>query len=697
MQNSARIGVDIGGTFTDFILEYAGRQTCLKLLTTPDAPEVAVMSGIWQLLQQAGLSPSSVTMVVHGTTLATNAIIERRGARVAFLTTEGFRDTLEMAYEHRYDQYDMLVGKPAPLVARDLRFPVFERIAADGRVLRPLDRNNVADIADRLASADIDAIAIGFLHSYVNPEHERMAADIIRNSLPRALISLSCDVSPEIREYERFCTVTANAYVQPLMAGYIGRLEGSLREIGIGGPLMLMQSNGGLCDVATAMRYPVRLLESGPAGGAVFAASLARELGIAEALLLDIGGTTAKLCFVDDGQPQTARGIEVARIDRFKPGSGLPLRFPVVELCEIGAGGGSIATVDRLGRLAVGPQSAGSVPGPACYGRGGEKPTVTDAHLVLGRLDPDGFAAGTILLDERAARVAIETHIGSVLSVGSEQGAIGIIEIINENMASAAREHAIEVGRGIAGRTLIAIGGAASLHAADLAVKLQIDKILVPVAAGVGSAAGFLRAPVAFEKSRSQHQVLSRFAPDSAAKVIDALLEETADILGPVVGSQDIVTTLSAQMRYRGQGYEITVPLNRSSLQREGDGHLRTAFERGYRRLYGRVLAAKDIEILGWTARAEVPPADGGSTSHQVSQSARDQSRWALVEQTGRKVSALAFDRDSLGADQMIAGPALVVDTGTTVMIPTGFFARVLPGGHLLLTRMSVEAVETAA
>lgn len=697
MQNAARIGVDIGGTFTDFILEFAGRQTFLKLLTTPEAPEAAVLLGIQQLLQQVGLNPSSVTMVVHGTTLATNAVIERHGARVAFLTTEGFRDTLEMAYEHRYDQYDMLVGKPLPLVERDLRFPVPERVAADGRVLRPLDRANVAAIADRLASANIDAIAIGFLHSYVNPEHERAAAEIVRDRLPRALISLSCDVSPEIREYERFCTVTANAYVQPLMAEYIGRLEASLREIGIGGPLMLIQSNGGLCDVTTAMRYPVRLLESGPAGGALFAASLTQELDIAEALLIDIGGTTAKLCFVDGGQPQTARGLEVARIDRFKPGSGLPLRFPVVELCEIGAGGGSIAAFDRLGRLTVGPHSAGSVPGPACYGRGGDKPTVTDSHLVLGRLDPGGFAAGTITLDEPAARRAIDVHVGSALSVNAEQGAISVIEIINENMASAAREHAIEVGRGIAGRTLIAIGGAASLHAADLATKLQIDNVLVPVAAGVGSAVGFLRAPLAFEKSQSQHQLVSRFDPNAAVAVVDTLMVETTDILRPVSGSREIATTLSAQMRYRGQGYEITVPIDRPTVQREGARYLRATFERSYRHLYGRVIPNKDIEILGWTARAEVPLQEGVAANAQTAPEGVNLRKWSMVEQDGGKVSALAFDRDALSADQRIAGPALVVDTGTTVMIPSGFSARVLAGGHLLLTRLSVEAVETAA
>lgn len=689
--------MDIGGTFTDFILEHGGHQAYLKLLTTPGAPEVAVLSGIRQLLSEAGLPASEVAMVVHGTTLATNAVIERRGAKVAFLTTEGFRDTLEMAYEHRYDQYDLLVTKPLPLVPRDLRFPVPERVAADGRVLRPLDRDAIAQIADRLAQHKIEAVAIGFLHAYANPDHECAAAEILNAKLPGAQISLSSDVSPEIREYERFCTVTANAYVQPLMAGYLGRMEAELRALGIGGPLMLMQSNGGLCDVATAMRYPVRLLESGPAGGAVFAASLARELDIAEALLLDIGGTTAKLCFVDDGQPQTARGLEVARIDRFKPGSGLPLRFPVVELCEIGAGGGSIASVDRLGRLTVGPQSAGSVPGPACYGRGGDKPTVTDAHLALGRLDPERFAAGTVALDTDAARDAVQTHAAAPLSLSAEQGSVGIIEIINENMASAAREHAIEVGRGLAGRTLIAIGGAASLHAADLAAKLQIGRVLVPVAAGVGSAAGFLRAPLAFEKSRSQHQLVSRYSRENALTVIDGLLDEAGEILRPVAQSMPIVSSLTSQMRYRGQGYEITVPLDLAILRYEGEVHLRTAFESHYRHLYGRVLPGKDIEILGWTARAEVTMQQAAPAIARQSGEARGQRSWSMTEQAGGRVIGHAFDRGALEVDQKVAGPALIIDAGATLMVPTGFTARVLSAGHLLIERDAVQAVESAA
>jgi N-methylhydantoinase A/oxoprolinase/acetone carboxylase beta subunit len=697
MQNLARVGVDIGGTFTDFVVEHRGRQTCLKLLTTPDAPERAVLEGLRQILGNSGVAPPDVGMVVHGTTLATNAVIERRGARVAFLTTEGFRDTLEMAYEHRHDQYDLLVGKPVPLVPRSLRLPITERIAADGTELRPLDVAAVRTAATRLAAEHIEAVAIGFLHAYANPDHEHEAAAILRESLPAIPVSLSSDVSPEIREYERFTTVTANAYVQPLMSGYLGRLEAGLRKIGIGGPLMLMQSNGGLCDVPTAMQYPVRLLESGPAGGAVFAASLARALGIARVLLLDIGGTTAKLCFIEDSKPQTTHGLEVARIDRFKPGSGLPLRLPVVQLCEIGAGGGSIAAVDRIGRLKVGPRSAGSVPGPACYRRGGIDATVTDAHLLLGRLDPDRFADGEIPLDIGAARASVAQALAGPLALEVEDTAVGVVEVVNENMASAAREHAIEAGHGFAGRTLIAIGGAAPLHAGDLAAKLGMSRILVPVAAGVGSAVGFLRAPLSFEKSRSQHQLLSRFSVSGALALVDTLADETAAVLRPSAGDAALTARISAQMRYRGQGHEITVPLDRMAIAGENGTELRRAFEAVYRGLYGRALDGKDVEVLGWSVRTEasMPEACAEVISAQVPRSGGERA-WRFIEQHGGAVAARAIDRTALAVGTEVPGPALVVDAGTTIMIPAGFTATVLRDGHLLLEAVADGRAEAA-
>ena len=681
----ARLGIDIGGTFTDFVLEHGPRQVCLKLLTTPQAPERAVLDGVAQLLRAAELMADAIGMVVHGTTLATNAMIERRGAKVAFLTTEGFRDTLEMAYEHRYDQYDLLVDKPKPLVPRTLRLPVPERIGADGRVRTPLDEAAVRRLATTIATSGAEAIAVGFLHSYANNAHEVQTARILREALPTLPISISSDVSPEMREYERFSTVVANAYVQPLMARYLSGLRDGLARLGVTAPLLLMQSNGGLCDIDTAVRYPVRLMESGPAGGAIFAAALARELGIPKALLLDIGGTTAKLCFIDEGRPQTARNLEVARIDRFKAGSGLPLRFPVVELCEIGAGGGSIATIDRLGRLKVGPQSAGSEPGPACYGRGGHAATLTDAQLVLNRLDPTHFAAGSIALDAAAADTAITTDVAQPLGGTSREAAIGVVEVVNENMANAAREHAIDVAKGTAQRTLIAIGGAAALHAADLAAKLDIDEVVVPNAAGVGSAVGFLRAPLAFEKSRSQHQLLSRFVPETALGVIARLIQETCAALAHAGETKTPHVSIWAQMRYRGQGSELSVAVDRETLASEGARHLRTAFERAYQHQYGRTIG-NDVELLGWTVRAELPITWSLPTTNPSPCTALPDAEHMLIEQSSAvSVSARRLARPALREQQIVLGPALIVDEGTTIVVPSNFVAEVLTGGHLRL------------
>jgi N-methylhydantoinase A/oxoprolinase/acetone carboxylase beta subunit len=578
-----------------------------------------------------------------------------------------------------------LVDKPKPLVPRTLRLPVPERIGADGRVRTPLDEAAVRRLATTIAASGAEAVAVGLLHSYANDAHEVQTARILRESLPTLPISLSSDVSPEMREYERFSTVVANAYVQPLMARYLSELRDGLAQLGVTAPLLLMQSNGGLCDIETAVRYPVRLMESGPAGGAIFAAALARELGIAKALLLDIGGTTAKLCFIDDGRPQTARSLEVARIDRFKAGSGLPLRFPVVELCEIGAGGGSIASIDRLGRLKLGPQSAGSEPGPACYGRGGRAATLTDAQLVLHRLDPKHFAAGSIVLNAADAETAIAIDVAQPLGRTSREAAIGIVEVVNENMANAAREHAIDVAKGTAQRTLIAIGGAAALHAADLVAKLDIDEVVVPNAAGVGSAVGFLRAPLAFEKSRSQHQLLSRFASEAALGVIARLIQETSAALAHAGETETPHVSIRAQLRYRGQGSELSVAIDREVLAREGARHLRSAFERAYQHQYGRTIG-NDVELLGWTVCAELPMTWSLPTTNSSPSAASPATEHMLIEQSSAvPVSARRLARPALREQQIVLGPALVVDEGTTIVVPSNFVAEVLAGGHLRL------------
>jgi N-methylhydantoinase A len=461
-----RLGVDIGGTFTDVALEIGERRFTGKILTTLHAPEDGVLAALRSVTAEAGVEPGEIGVIIHGTTLATNALIERKGARTALLTTEGFRDVVEIRHENRFEQYDVNIDLPPPLVPRRLRLPVRERIDAQGEVLVPLDESSVARAIETLAARQVEAVAVGLLHSFTNPDHERRVGDAIARRLPQVAVTLSCDVSPEMREYERFSTACANAYLQPLIGRYLVKLARELLRAGFHCPLLLMTSGGGITTTETAIRFPVRLVESGPAGGAIFAACIAREHGLDQVVSFDMGGTTAKICLIDKAQPQTARAFEVARIYRFLKGSGLPLRIPVIEMVEIGAGGGSIARVDTLGRIVVGPDSAGSEPGPVCYGRGGEEPTVTDADVVLGRIDPTTFSGGKITLDVAAAKRATAERIAAALNLATEHAALGISEMVDENMANAARVHAIESGKDLRSRTLIAFGGAAPLHAA---------------------------------------------------------------------------------------------------------------------------------------------------------------------------------------------------------------------------------------
>ena len=683
----ARLAVDIGGTFTDLAIEHGPARTTMKVLTTPSEPERGVLEGIAALLRQAGLAAGDIGIFVHGTTLATNAIIERKGARTALVTTQGFRDVLALGNESRYDQYDLNIVLPQPLVPRHLRLPVPERLDNGGEVLMPLDEEAVAALVPILRQEAVESVAVGYLHSFANPAHERRTRDLLRAALPDLAVSLSSDVSPEMREWERFSTTAANAYVQPLISGYLGRLEHGLREIGVEAPVFLMLSGGGLTTIETARRFPIRLVESGPAGGAIFAADIARTCGLERVLSFDMGGTTAKICLIDAFQPQTSRAFEVARVGRFKKGSGLPLRIPVIEMVEIGAGGGSLARLDALGRIAVGPESAGADPGPACYGRGGERPAVTDANLALGRYEPARFAGGSMALDVAAAERALEAAVGGPLGLAPGIAALGVIEMVDENMANAARVHAIESGKSYAGRTLIAFGGGGPVHAYRVAEKVGIDRVLVPIGAGVGSAIGFLRAPVGYEVVRSLYQRLGTFEADAVNELLVDMTAEAAAAVALGSFGADTVETRTLYMRYVGQGHEIPVSLPVETLTEAGVDRLRAAFDAAYARFYDRPVPGSDVEVMSYAvtvstvADAVTPPALPQPTpAAPWRQAVRDTA-------SGEVADWAAHDRSSLGAGASVAGPAIIAEDETSTLVGPGWVAAIDARGFLDMRR----------
>jgi N-methylhydantoinase A len=685
----ARLAVDIGGTFTDVALEQGDRRTTSKVLTTPEAPEQGVMTALDLALERAGLAPSAVGVIIHGTTLATNAIIERKGARTALLATAGFHDAVEMAYEHRFEQYDIFIERPPPLVPRYLRLEVPERIDVEGRVLRPLDERAVARLAAELTAAKIESVAIGLLHSYVDPTHEQRVRDILRDLAPDLWITLSSDVCPELREYERFSTACANAYIQPRMATYLRDLDTRLKQAGFACPLLLMTSGGGLTTLETAARFPIRLVESGPAGGAILASHVAAECGFDRLVSFDMGGTTAKLCLIDDGRPQTSRVFEVARQYRFLKGSGLPLRIPVIEMVEIGAGGGSIATVDELGRIAVGPQSAGAEPGPACYGRGGTKPTVTDADLALGRIDPERFAGGDIRLHPDRSRDALAETVGRPLGLDDAMAAFGVSEVVEENMANAARVHAVERGKDLAERTMIAFGGAAPLHAGRLAEKLGISRIVVPAGAGVGSAIGFLRAPVAYEVVRSRYMALSRFDAAPLNRLYEEMAREATAVVRQGAPEGRFVETRTADMRYRGQGHEISVPLQAGTFTEADAGELRAAFDRRYAALFGRTIPGLDVEVLSWTlAVAEDRGAPARCPADASVAAASPIGTRRVFDAASAAWSDIpVYWRPDLAAGARIDGPAVIAEAETSTLVTAGFTARINALGYIVMER----------
>jgi N-methylhydantoinase A len=690
--NSARLAVDIGGTFTDIALEQGGKRTTAKVLTTQAAPEQGVMEGFRTIIQATGVAPGEIELIIHGTTLATNSIIERKGARTALITTEGFRDVIAMGNESRYDQYDLNIVLPEPLVPRYLRLPVPERLDNTGKILRPLDEAAVHALIPVLQQEKVESIAVGLLHAFVNPVHERRIQAILRDALPDIPVSLSSEVSPEMREWERFSTTVANAYVQPMMARYLRRLEAALHAAGAGAPLFLMMSGGGLTTIETACRFPIRLVESGPAGGAIFSAFIARECGLNSVLSFDMGGTTAKICLIDGFKPQTARTFEVARVGRFRKGSGLPLRIPVIEMVEIGAGGGSIAHVDSMGRIGVGPESAGADPGPACYGRGGSHPAVTDANLSLGRYDPGRFAGGSMALDVGAAHDALLADVGAKLGLTAELAALGVVEMVDENMANAARVHAIESGKTYEGRTLIAFGGGGPVHACRVAEKVGITRVLVPSGAGVGSAIGFLRAPVGYEVVRSLYQRFSTFDVAAVNDLLDDMRVEAEAAVAKGSFGAPVVETRTAYMRYVGQGHEIPVPLPNAVLGVEDITLIRDRYDTEYARFFDRPVPGSDVEIMSYAVVvttvtedvADPPQPDALLTTEAVAV------RTQLVrDTTSGAVSPWAvYDRTALAPWASIEGPAIVTEDETSTLIGPGWTAVINGLGYIEMTRI---------
>ena len=689
-ETALRVAVDIGGTFTDVVLEWDAARLTRKVLTTPQRPEEGLLAGMRAGLADAGFGFADIGVFIHGTTLATNALIQRRGARTALIATDGFRDVIEIANEGRYDQYDLQIERPPPLVPRSLRFVVPERVDVGGGVRLALDEAAVEALVPVLREAAVESVAIAYIHGYANPGHERRTAAILRAALPDLRITLASEACPEIREYERTSTAVTNAYVQPLMASYLTRMEAALGLEGFSGLAYLVTSGGGLTSVETARRFPVRLVESGPAGGAIFAARMASRLGEAKVLSFDMGGTTAKICLIEDGTPATSRVFEVDRAARFLKGSGLPLRIPVIEMVEIGAGGGSLAQVDALQRVTVGPDSAGSEPGPACYSRGGTRPAVTDADLALGLIAPDGFAGGRMTLRPDLSKAALAEHVGGPLGLSSELAAYAVHETVCENMASAARVHAVERGADIAAYTLIAFGGAAPLHAARVAEKIGVARVVVPPNAGVGSAVGFLAAPIAFETVRSRHTTLDAFDPDAITRLLDAMTSEARAIVTPGAAGAPVLIRRTAYMRYVGQGHEIAVALAAGPLEADHVAALRSAYETEYARLFARFIPGAAIEVLTWAVLATTEPARPPAIAPlaEVGASASPSGRRALFDgRRGDWINLPVYERGAVAAGARIPGPAIIVEDETATFVSARFDARVDGAGCIVMDR----------
>ena len=695
-----RIGADVGGTFTDIVLEAKGEIFSTKVLTTYESPEIGILQGIHAVIEDSGSDLSELDSFIHGTTLATNALISRTGATTAFVTTKGFRDTIEMRTESRFEQYDLNLELPKPLIERKDRYVLSERVSADGSVLLPFDQMEAKNLIKLLSLEEngYEAVAVGFIHSYMNDKHESLFQQMLLEQLPNIKVSISSEVSPQMREFERFNTVCANAYVQPMMASYLERLKRKLAEAGAKCDIHLIHSGGGLISIESAIKFPVRLIESGPAGGAIFASEIAARHGIDAALSYDMGGTTAKICLIDEQSPRSAKTFEVARTHRFTKGSGMPISIPVIEMIEIGAGGGSIANVDDLKQIRVGPLSAGSEPGPAAYGLGGSLATVTDANVLLGRISPETFGADDIDLIPEESRKALLTDVAEPLETEVENAAIGVIEVVDENMANAARVHAVENGRDVSQYTMIAFGGGAPLHASRLCDKLEIERLLIPPGAGVGSAIGFLQTPFSYEALKSfyvsienfDHKRVNQLLGDLTSEATEFVMEASDENIHP----KNLIVERCAFMRYAGQGWEITVPLENETFDYLGIELLNNKFEKTYEEHFGRAIEGLQIEVVGWSVKVTSPRPETEKTITVDSENIvmTDSKRVVYDPAKGTEVEASVFQRENLNPGDCVMGPAIIVESQTTTWISSEKKSSTQKDDCLLITKKTEAA-----
>ena len=683
------LGSDIGGTFTDFVEvdESSGRVEVFKCLTTPEDPSLAIEIGVSELTRRQGRTAAAIDVMIHGTTLVINAVIERKGAKTGLITTRGFRDVLEIGREKRFDAYDLQIEFPEPLVPRYLRMEVTERLHATGLVLEPLDEASVRMAVEGLKAQGCESIAVCLLHSYANPAHERRIGELVRDLAPGVAITLSSDVLPEMKEYERTTTTVLNAYAKPVTARYLTRLEERVKTLGFSGELLLMQSSGGINSVGFAREFPVQIIESGPAAGTLGAAHFARLAHLDKVLAFDMGGTTAKLALVENGKALRTNDFEVAHVHRFKPGSGIPVRIPVVDLIEIGAGGGSIARRTKVGTLQVGPESSSAIPGPACYGQGGTNPTVSDADLVLGYLDADHFLGGRMKLDKVAAENAIKTVLADPLGISVEEAAFGIHAIVNENMASAAKAYVSEKGENPRSCALVGFGGAGPVHACDLAARLGIETVLIPPRAGVAAAFGMIVAPVSYDAVRSRRVLLSHVTAELLEQVQREMAAECVMRLPKTVAHGAIAYEFSADMRYLGQGYDVAALLPADISAASAANVLRASFEKSYLKLYGRIFTNAPLEIMGFrlSASARRHVTDLGAIDSQAQGDGKIGSRRAFCSRTRSWMDFGIHRRASIAPGVEFAGPAIVEENESTTVIPSGALAHIDLHGSLIV------------